>query len=226
MRKTFTFAALILFVSSGQAEAACWKLASGRIVVTGSKSSPPSKSAQLVSCSERSGNSSRTEEPRNEPVSTPRSRSNPAPQPSARIRPVPGTYISQEFNEAWSANTSKRHTGLDIPAKAGVSVVAVRSGTVVRIGQLGVDSNGVDWGAYAVVEGDDGVVNGYLHVNLSVGKGDRVSAGSQIGTVFRDHLHFNQCSVRAGCQHGAFPNGTYDEPLGNITNYYQRPAGY
>ena len=127
--------------------------------------------------------------------------------------------ISQEFGVDWSRNAAQTHTGLDLATPRGNRIFSVKQGVVYKVGDLG----GTD-GKYVVVFNRDGTSNGYLHLNPSVQKNDKVGAGQEIGTVLKDHLHFNQCKNADGCQHGAFPNPTFpNEPKSNVTKYYVRP---
>lgn len=127
--------------------------------------------------------------------------------------------ISQEFAVDWSRNSAQSHTGLDLVAPKGSRVFSVKEGVVYKVGNLG----GTD-GQYVVVFNRDGTSNGYLHLNSSVGEKQRVSVAQELGTVYRDHLHLNQCKQANGCQHGAFPNPTFPgESKKDVTKYYVRP---
>jgi murein DD-endopeptidase MepM/ murein hydrolase activator NlpD len=127
--------------------------------------------------------------------------------------------LSQGFGEVWSRNSTQVHTGLDLVVAKGNRVFSIKKGIVYKTGNLG----GTD-GDYVVVFNSDGTSNGYLHINISVKKGDAISAGQVVGTVYKDHLHFNQCKQADGCQHGAFPNPTFlNQPTSNMTKYYVKP---
>ena len=144
---------------------------------------------------------------------------------SSNLRyPVQGGAVTQKYGVPWSENPAQLHTGVDISAKRGQAVYSVADGVVYSIGSLGRSKDGEDWGGYVVVQNRDGSANGYLHLNQSVAKGQKISAGQQVGTIYNNHLHFNQCSSANGCQHGAFPNPTY--PKGDLKNYYQSPSQY
>lgn len=106
--------------------------------------------------------------------------------------PAKHTSISQGHGDTWSANTAKRHTGIDIPAPAGTVVRAVADGVVMAIGtQTG-------WGGYIVI-GHEGNAwtTGYLHskIKSTLKVGDGVLKGDQIGVLEAlttgPHLHFN-----------------------------------
>jgi hypothetical protein len=138
--------------------------------------------------------------------------------------PLVGGSLTQGFDVPWSANSRQRHTGFDISSPRGTTVFAIKDGAVVRSGWLGRDSEGQDYGYYAVVRNDDGTYTGYLHIrDLSGRASNRVRARTGFAAVFRDHLHLNDCRQEAGCQHGAFPNPTW--PSGrNVRDYYRAPS--
>jgi hypothetical protein len=141
-------------------------------------------------------------------------------QPMSRIRPVTGGVITQRYGQPWSANSEKLHTGADIAANRGAPVYATSPGTVYHIGSLGKNSStGEDWGNYVVVRRPDGTAAGYLHVDKAsdLKKGDAVVPGQVIGTVFRNHVHYNNCRNPDICQIGAvtpdvFRGGEYLPP--------------
>lgn len=144
--------------------------------------------------------------------------------------------ITQGFNVPWSADSSKLHTGIDIDARAGTEVYAIRSGTVEAQGWLGrgtIQRRGrqvtVDWGYYLVIRNEVGSINGYLHINpyRTYVRSARIRAGDRIGVVFENvvpHLHLNECYQVAGCQHGAWPSSTFSRNMGALTKYYVRPS--
>ena len=126
--------------------------------------------------------------------------------------------ISQEFGVDWSENSAQAHTGIDLAAAAGNRVFSVKQGVVFKVGNLGGK-----WGQYVVILNRDGTSNGYLHVNPAVVEGDRAQRGQEIGTIYRDHLHLNQCKGADGCQHGAFPNPTFPNgSKSDVRKYYVR----
>lgn len=99
------------------------------------------------------------------------------------VWPLPGyTYISSYFGYRRSptAGASTYHSGIDIPAPSGTSILAVQSGTVTFA------SWGAGGGYTIVVQNDDlGLSFSYCHVSpiFIVNRGDFVSAGSIISTV-------------------------------------------
>lgn len=134
--------------------------------------------------------------------------------------PLVSYTISQGFGVDWSRNSAQAHTGIDLATPKGNRVFAVKDGVVYRIGNLGGDDGG-----YAVVFNRDGTSSGYLHMNVSVSKDQTIKRGQVLGTVYKDHLHLNQCKQADGCQHGAFPNPTFpNQPKSNVTKYYVRPS--
>jgi|GEM_PF-5284689 len=139
--------------------------------------------------------------------------------------PLPSDYTqySQSFGEKWSANPSKKHTGLDLPAPKGTKVYAAKSGRVSRKGDLG---NG--WGTYVIVSHDNNTwTTCYLHVRHSLSVGDTVSEGDKIGTVYLDHLHFGirKAPTSAISPKGALPASSgADDP--KFPEYFVDPRDY
>jgi murein DD-endopeptidase MepM/ murein hydrolase activator NlpD len=139
--------------------------------------------------------------------------------------PLVSGSITQGYGVPWSEDTTKLHTGLDISAKKDTQVFAMKSGVVKNRGWLGKSNTGIDWGYYLVVRNDDGSFSGYLHIKIQKSYADnaRIEAGDTIGTVFRDHLHVNDCRQIAGCEYAAFPNPTFTEKFGSFGKFYLKP---
>ncbi|GAA2455638.1 transglycosylase family protein [Streptomyces macrosporus] len=102
--------------------------------------------------------------------------------------------------KAAGARWSNGHTGEDFPAASGTPVKAVTNGTVVSAGWGGAYGNQV------VIRHDDGRYSQYGHLSsISVGTGQKVTVGQQIGAVGSTgnstgpHLHFE---VRTGAGYG------------------------
>lgn len=98
------------------------------------------------------------------------------------------------------------HTGVDIPASQGASIIAADSGTVIFAGWM------TGYGQVTVVDHSNGMSTLYAHQSaLLVGVGTNVSKGQTIGKVGSTgwstgpHLHFE---VRI--------NGTPTDPTGYI----------
>lgn len=102
-----------------------------------------------------------------------------------------GFRISSKFGAKESGLRSSPHKGLDLAAKAGTPVKAVRAGKVITATYSKTAGN------WVVIQQDDGTVAKYMHMQkgLKVKKGDAVSAGQTIGKVGStghstgNHLH-------------------------------------
>ncbi len=120
--------------------------------------------------------------------------------------PAPSTtYITSEFGTRFHPvqQRYKTHTGIDIGAGHGASIVAAEAGTVLR----------ADWnsgyGNYVVIDHGGGVQTLYGHCSaLLVKSGQTVSRGQQIalvgstGVSTGPHLHFE-----------VLINGSYTDPM-------------
>lgn len=128
--------------------------------------------------------------------------------------PLPGRYrISSYFGSRIHPITGRpnNHTGTDIPAPRGTSILAARGGVVT------ISTYGSSYGNYVVIQHDNGVSTLYAHMNSrAVKEGDVVSQGQTIGYVGTtgsstgNHLHFE---FRV--------NGTRKDAL----NYYPNLSG-
>lgn len=100
--------------------------------------------------------------------------------------------ITQHFGSIWSANSSKKHTGIDISAVPGNTVYASAAGIVTKIGAL--DTTGA-WAKYAVLEHDaKDYCTSYLHIEPKVVVGQKLNAGDIVGVIAdisAPHCHFN-----------------------------------
>lgn len=102
-----------------------------------------------------------------------------------------GFRVSSKFGQKESGLRSTPHKGLDLAAKAGTPVKAVRAGKVITATYSKTAGN------WVVIQQDDGTVAKYMHMQkgLKVKKGDTVSAGQTIGKVGStghstgNHLH-------------------------------------
>jgi murein DD-endopeptidase MepM/ murein hydrolase activator NlpD len=85
----------------------------------------------------------------------------------------------------------KMHTGIDIHAPSGATIVAAGNGTVIYAGRNG------GYGNFTMIDHGNGLVTCYAHQSkILVRKGQHVSAGTTIGKVGSTglstgpHLHF------------------------------------
>ena len=109
--------------------------------------------------------------------------------------PVAG-ITANDLTDTFGADRSggRSHKGIDIFAKEGMAVVAVRSGTVVKSGNSGLG------GLRVWVKDEDGVFHYYAHLSaIDVKDGQKVKAGQRIGAVGKTgnaastpaHLHYS-----------------------------------
>ena len=119
--------------------------------------------------------------------------------------PVPScTYITSRFGLRVHPiyGTTKSHTGLDIGAAAGATVVAAAAGTVTM---AGVNSG---YGNCVMIDHGNGYQTLYGHLaSISVTSGSTVSAGQTIGTVGSTGV-----STGPHCHFEIFQGGTRIDP--------------
>ena len=133
------------------------------------------------------------------------------PSESGFLWPLPGRYnLSSLFGSRKHPITGKanHHTGIDIPASSGTSILAAKSGVVTT------STYNNSYGNYVVVSHSDGTSTLYAHmVRRNCSKGDTVSQGQVIGYVGTtgsstgNHLHFE---VRV--------NGSRVDPINYFTD--------
>jgi murein DD-endopeptidase MepM/ murein hydrolase activator NlpD len=106
-------------------------------------------------------------------------------------RPLPGGYrVSAGFGRSGGQWSSGSHTGQDLTARSGSTVVAVAAGQVVFAGSKGRYGNRVE------IRHADGTVTSYSHLSAIKVRSGAVQAGQPIGAVgqtgnaFGPHLHF------------------------------------
>ncbi|MEK9159366.1 MAG: M23 family metallopeptidase [Patescibacteria group bacterium] len=97
-----------------------------------------------------------------------------------------------------SAGYTAGHYGYDIANENGTPLVAIASGTVVEVGELGLWNGG--YGNYFVIDHGNGYTSKYAHCNeVYVEAGDEVSQGQELATMGSSgrvygnsgaHLHF------------------------------------
>ena len=115
------------------------------------------------------------------------------PSESGFLWPLPGRYnLSSLFGSRKHPITGKanNHTGIDIPASSGTSILAAKSGVVTT------STYNNSYGNYVVVSHSDGTSTLYAHMSRrGCSKGDVVSQGQTIGYVGTtgsstgNHLH-------------------------------------
>ena len=133
------------------------------------------------------------------------------PSESGFLWPLPGRYnLSSLFGSRKHPITGKanNHTGIDIPASSGTSILAAKSGVVTT------STYNNSYGNYVVVSHSDGTSTLYAHmVRRNCSLGDTVSQGQVIGYVGTtgsstgNHLHFE---VRV--------NGSRVDPINYFTD--------
>ena len=103
-----------------------------------------------------------------------------------------GTFAGDTSDAPLTGAPSWRHSGIDIPAKRGTTVIAPAAGIVVDVGEYVLS------GRTVLVDHGQGVVSAYFHLDTAtVSKGDVLRAGDRIGRVGSTglatgpHLHFN-----------------------------------
>lgn len=113
------------------------------------------------------------------------------PVPGRAVKPASGT-VTSNFGPRWGTH----HNGVDIANKIGTPVYAVTDGVVLESGPAS------GYGQWIRVKQDDGTTGIFGHVDQSfVRKGQRVTAGQQIGTVGNrgnstgPHLHYEVWSA-------------------------------
>lgn len=127
--------------------------------------------------------------------------------------PLPGGYrnVTSRFGNRTHPVTGvyKQHTGVDISAPRGTTIMAAKSGTVIIAGKS------TAYGNYVVISHGGGLTTLYAHMSkLGTTKGATVNAGDKIGEVGMtgyatgNHLHFE---VRV--------NGSYQD-AGKILGLY------
>jgi len=106
-------------------------------------------------------------------------------------RPMPGGYrVSAGFGRSGGQWSSGSHTGQDLTAPSGSTVVAVAAGQIVFAGSKGRYGNRVE------IRHADGTVTSYSHLSAIKVRSGGVQAGQPIGAVgqtgnaFGPHLHF------------------------------------
>ena len=126
-----------------------------------------------------------------------------APAPTVRA-PLAGPLVVLTPFRAPASRYGRGHRGVDLAAAAGTPVLAVLDGTVVYAGRL------VDRGVVSI-DLAAGLRTSYEPVTAAVSAGQRVAAGSVIGTVEAGHPG---CTPAAACLHwGARINGEYVDPM-------------
>ncbi|MEG1501530.1 MAG: peptidoglycan DD-metalloendopeptidase family protein, partial [Clostridiales bacterium] len=108
--------------------------------------------------------------------------------------PLPGhSGVSSEFGMRRHPVTGrvKLHTGIDIPASSGTTIVAAADGEVLFAG------NNSAYGKMVIIDHGGGVSSVYAHMSsISMGGGQKVSKGERVGGVGStglstgNHLHF------------------------------------
>lgn len=130
------------------------------------------------------------------------------------------------------AECGEGHCGVDLDGPRGRPLVAVASGTVVRVelNELGLDGRS---GRYVRIEHDDGTLTSYMHMDqvADLRVGDRVSGGQYVGTlgataVFSapPHCHFALEVPDHPGQHGDITDTHYVDPAPFLVRATIAPA--
>jgi murein DD-endopeptidase MepM/ murein hydrolase activator NlpD len=112
---------------------------------------------------------------------------------------------SQNFGVIWSEDSTKKHTGVDLPSPAGTPIYAVASGKVVLSYDQFDHVRNKDWGYAVVVRESSGEARAYLHLKNAIGLNATVLPGTKVGEIKDDHVHYSVCSNSNYCDRGALP---------------------
>lgn len=120
------------------------------------------------------------------------------PAPDGRVAsPVPGHGVTTPYGKKGPHWSLGRHTGADYAAPKGTACVAVRSGSIARIGHDG------SFGNFLVLR-TGGFDFWYAHLSRRIVNGGSVRAGEKIGEVGSTgnatgpHLHFEKRPAGGG----------------------------
>lgn len=109
-----------------------------------------------------------------------------APRPGKGVIgwPLASIFVTQNFGNtsfaAAGAYNGNGHNGIDFRAPVGTPVFSVLEGTVQEVNQGAVKY--CQYGKWVLVKHDNGLTSLYAHLSsISVGKGQRVSAGQTVG---------------------------------------------
>lgn len=82
--------------------------------------------------------------------------------------------VTSEYGPRWG----RMHRGIDLGARTGTPIGAVRAGQVISVGWQG------GYGRLVMIRHDDGIVTAYAHMSsFSVSQGQQVQRGQRIGAV-------------------------------------------
>ncbi len=118
--------------------------------------------------------------------------------------PVRGGHITSGWGRRWGGF----HYGVDIGAPVGTSIVAAKSGVVIKTVtgcRVGARSCGGGYGNYVVIKHSNGTKTLYGHMStINVSHGSKVKAGERIGGIGNTgrstgpHTHFEIENIRTG----------------------------
>ncbi len=108
-----------------------------------------------------------------------------------------GYFISSKFGKRILKGKASNHTGIDLAAPCGTSVVAAGDGIVIRVVNDPRNCSTCSYGSYVIIEHKNGYRSVYGHLSaVNVKNGQKLNSGEKVGAVgntghsYGCHLHF------------------------------------